>query len=198
MEEPDSRKLRPKPGRRRYTNHMNEGLEIYSPLPPDECAKRISLAVDPERWALFSFASLRGSRPVAGRVDNSSMRLHKRISYNNSFQTFLTATMRPHGAGTVIQGDFAMHPITRRFMPIWFGGVILIGGTGFIISLVAMLRHSSAEQESFLPFLLGPPGMLVFGYVLICFGRYLARDEAKFITDFVRHTIDANENTGNT
>jgi hypothetical protein len=172
---------------------MNEQLQLYSPLPPDECARRISAAMDCERSTLFSFAALTGSHPISGRVEGSSIRLRKRIAYNNSFQTFLNATMRPEGAGTVIEGAFAMHPFTRFFMPIWFGGVILIGGFGFIISLLAAFTHSSDEQRSHLPFLLGPPGMLFFGYLLVRFGRYLARDEAAFITDFLKQTLDAHD-----
>jgi len=176
---------------------VNERLEIHSPLPPDECAKRISAAIDSERSALFSFSSLFGSRPVVGRVDSSSFRLRKRIAYRNSFQTFLTATMRSEGAGTVIQGEFAMHAFTRVFMPIWFGGVLLIGGTGFVISLVAMFTHSSEQHQGSWPFLLIPPGMLLFGFLLIRFGRYIARDEARFLTEFLRHTLDANDQSRN-
>jgi hypothetical protein len=169
---------------------VKESLQIYSPLQPDECARRLLAAIDSERSALFSFSSLFGSRPVIGRVNSSSIRLRKRIGYRNSFQTFLTAAMRPHGTGTIIQGKFSMHTFTRVFMPIWFGGVALFGVAGLLLSI---FTRSSAQSPNTWLFLLIAPGMLLFGFVLARFGRYLARDEARFLADFLRHTLDANE-----
>jgi len=167
---------------------VNEQLRIYSPLPPDECARRISAAIDPERSSFFSRV---GSRPIVGRVDSSSIRLRKRINYGNSFQTFLTATVRAHDAGTVIQGEFAMHPLTRIFMPVWFGGVLFVGGASYMISVFSKVTHPSPHQEASWPLLLISAGMLVCGYLVLQFGRYLARYEAAFITEFLRSTLDS-------
>jgi len=105
--------------------------------------------------------------------------------------------MQPQRTGTVIRGEFAMHAFTRVFMPIWFGGVMLIGGSGFVISLFAMLTRPSGQHQRPWPVLLIPPGMLLFGFLLIRFGRYLARDEARFLTDFLRHTLDVDDNSRN-
>src|SRR4051812_21410120 len=117
-------------------------IELIAPLPPAECASRLKAVIDTERSALFSFAGLFGSRPVVGRVTESSLRLRKRIGYRNSFQSFLTATMRPEAGGTLISGDVAMHPFVRVFMFVWFGGVVLIGGTMFLATVGSLLFGS--------------------------------------------------------
>jgi hypothetical protein len=160
------------------TSPVNALLRIYSPYTPQECAKRLSVTI----------ASKRGSpsASVVGRVDESSMRLSKRISYNNSFQTFLTATMHPEGSGTVIEGKFTMSAYTRIFMSVWFGGIVLFGGIHFFISV---------QHHTLPPILTGPPGMLLFAFLLFRLCRYLARNDVAVITDFLRQTLDSNDNS---
>ncbi len=168
-------------------------IELFSPLPPIECAARLASAIDCERSALISFSSIFGSKPIAGKVTETSLRLRKRIGYRNSFQNFLTATMRPEGTGTVISGEFAMHPIVRVFMTIWFGGVILIGGTMFIGTIGGFLFGLAPHGDNAWIGVVVPPLMLLFGFALVRFGSYLARDEARFITDFLLQVLNAND-----
>jgi hypothetical protein len=170
----------------------SERLEIISPFPPEECARRILAEIDVERATAFLVKRMAGARPVVGRVNGSSILLRKRVSYNNSFQTFLTATLQPHGTGTVIQGELALHPFTRVFMPVWFGGVVLFGGAALFVRLLGLLTHhpSPAENNAWLVMVI-PLGMLLFGYLLVRFGRYLARDEACFLTDFLDRILEA-------
>ena len=33
------------------------------------------------------------------------------------------------------------------------------------------------------------PGMLLFGYLLVRFGRYLARDDGRYLVDFLLQTV---------
>jgi hypothetical protein len=129
---------------------------------------------------------------VVGQVTASTLRLRKRIRYNNSFQTRLTATMEPAGRGTLIRGKFALHPFTRVFLPIWFGGVLFFCA----IAIVALVSHPGGSPQgngNGWMFLLIPLGMLVFGLALVRFGRFLARDEQRFLTEFLRQTLDARE-----
>jgi hypothetical protein len=167
------------------TNH----LDLYSPLAPSACASRIRAEIDVEKFV--SLSALFGSKPVVGRVTDSTLRLRKRIWYRNSFQTYLTATMRPEGSGTRICGEFAMHGFARAFMAVWFGLVLLIGGGSFIFALISGLRDTSQLQSALSVFLFGAP-MLVFGTLLVWFGRYLARDEARFMTEFLRNLVAPN------
>ncbi len=165
---------------------MSETVQLHSRFTPDECAQRLGAAID-------SQLSLFGSRPVIGRVNSSTLRLRKRIGYGNSFQTFLTASMKPHGSGTVIDGEFAMSLFTRVFMSIWFAFLAIIGGSAFVVALFSLLAGPSEFRGNAWPFLFGPPGMLIFGFLLIRFGRYFAQAEAGFLKDFIRHTLDADE-----
>jgi len=168
-------------------------IELLTPLTPEECASRLMAVIDTERSALFSFAALFGTRPVIGRVTDSSLRLRKRIGYRNSFQSFLTATMRREAEGTVISGEVAMHPFVRIFMIIWFSGVILIGGTIFLVTIGSLISHSAHQQQNAWVGAVIFPAMLVFGYGLIQFGRYLARGEAPFLEDFLIQTLGAHK-----
>lgn len=147
--------------------------------------------MDTEHSALFSLAGLVGSKPVVGRVTETSLQLRKRIGYRNSFQSFLSATLRHEAGGTLISGEVAMHPFVTVFMFIWFGFVILIGGTMFVATVGTLFfgpgnRHENAWMGAVIP-----PVMLVFGFGLVRFGRYLARDEARFLTDFLIQTLNA-------
>lgn len=166
-------------------------IQLFSPLPPAECASRLAAAMDVERSPLFSVAGLFGSKPVIGRVTETSLRLRKRIGYQNSFQSFLVATLRGEAGGTVISGEFAMHPFVNAFMFVWFGGVILIGGTGFLAAVGTIFFVSGSQRQTAWMGVVIPPLMLAFGFGLVRFGRYLARDEARFLTDFLAQTLDA-------
>ena len=165
-------------------------IEVFSPYSPDECASRVTAAIDDE--TLFWLRGWFGSKPVIGRVSGLTLKLHKRIRYRNSFQRFFTATMRPHDGGTIISGTFGMHPFVRIFMLIWFGGLITVG-TGLVASVInGSFRSSSGPNGNFLGAAI-PLGMLIFGIGLVRFGLFLARNEARFITDFLIQTLNGEE-----
>jgi hypothetical protein len=168
-------------------------IRLFSPLSPAECASRLEAVIDSERSALFSVAGLFGSRPVVGRVTGSSLRLRKRIGYRNSFQIFLTATMQPEAGGTLISGGFAMHPFVRVFMLIWFGGVILMGGSIFVATVRGTFSVTGGHRQNIWLGLVLPPAMLAFGAGLLRVGRFLDRDEARFLTDFLVETLNARD-----
>jgi len=79
------------------------------------------------------------------------------------------------------------------FMSVWFGGVVLIGGSIFIKSLVAILHGRNLSE---LPSLMGtiiPLIMVAFGIGLLNFGWYLARDERSKMIEFLTQNLDAHE-----
>lgn len=136
-----------------------------------------------------------GSKPVIGKVSESSLRLRRRIRYGNSFQTFLTATMRPEFGGTVISGECAMHPLVRIFNAVWFGIVALFGGTLFLVTGWNALYGSTGPSREALWGMLVPLVLLTFGIGLVRLGRYLARSDPQFLMDFLIQTLDARPNT---
>jgi hypothetical protein len=138
-------------------------VELVSPLPPDEAVARLREAVD--RGGLPSWF---GSKSVVGRVSGRSVRLHRRISYQNSFQTFLTGTLEAHGEGCAFRGTAGMHPLVTAFVVVWFAGIVLIGGAVFVAA-VRRLVMGAGEPVG----LIVTPLMVVFGVFMVWFGRYL-------------------------
>ena len=143
-----------------------------------------------------SIAALSGSKPVVGWVTDSSMRLRKRIGYGNIFQSYFKASMRPEAGGTVISGKITMHPLVRLFVIVWFGAIIYIPGPAFLRTIYSMIVGSSTEYENTAVLLVMFPVMLALGYGLIAFGRYLARDESRFLTEFLIRELDARDRNG--
>jgi hypothetical protein len=156
-------------------------IELVSLLPPDEAAARLRDAIG--RGGLLSWF---GTKSVVGRVSGRSVRLRKRIYYRNSFQTFLTGTLEPHGEGSAFRGTASMHPFVTAFVIVWFAGVVLIGGAVFV---AAIRRLVVGEGEPV--GLIVPPLMVVFGVFMVCFGRYLARGEERFLVAFVAEVLGA-------
>lgn len=155
------------------------------------CSERLSKAIDHERLISFSFT---GSHPVVGRVDGMSFRIRKRICYRNSFQTFLTGSMQSHGAGTLILGKFGMHRFVRTFMSIWFGGVAVLGSILFMVALFTIFSGSSSHRSLDWLGVVVPLLLFAGGIVIVRVGEYFARDEARFLTNFLREALQANGN----
>jgi len=109
----------------------SDRVNLLAPFTPAECVSRLTAAMDTELSLLSSFVALRGSKPVIGWVTESSMRFRKRLGYGNSFQSYLTATVRPAAGGTAILGKIAMHPLVWVAMIVWFGGIIYLGDQCF-------------------------------------------------------------------
>ena len=120
---------------------QSDRLEVFSPLAADECVSRLEAAMDKESSGLFRWDAF-GSKPVIGTVSGDSLSLRKRIFYRNSFQTSLSAKIRPERGGTVISGEMGMDTLVRAFLVIWFGGVILIGGSMSVSSVSDLLSGS--------------------------------------------------------
>jgi hypothetical protein len=89
---------------RRSTSKMNnqKTIKFFTPLSVEECYRRIkdSLATP--------FLSYFESKPIAGSITRSGMRIRKRIGYRNSFQTELNAQIKSRGNGSEICGTFVL------------------------------------------------------------------------------------------
>lgn len=75
-----------------------------------------------------------------------------------------------------------MHPLVKGFMLIWFGGVILIGGTVFWTTVWTQDAVVGSAV---------PVGMFVFGVALVSFGRYLSRDDSQTLMSLLAKKLDA-------
>jgi hypothetical protein len=166
-------------------------IQLLTSLTLAECVARLQAAIDSDRTVSFSVRRWFGSKPVIGSVSGTSLRLYKRITYRNSFQSQLTATLQPSADGTVISGTVGMHPVTIVFMILWFGLLSLLGGTVFLVTLRRMLFDEATQPSDAWTGVVIPLLMFAFGIGLVGFGRHLARDEARFLTDFVMRTLKA-------
>ena len=158
-------------------------IELVSPLPLDECESRLREAAD--REGLLSWF---GSKPIVGRVSARYIRLRQRIGYRNSFQTFLIGSLEDCDGGTLFRGRAGMHPLVKGFMAVWFSGVVLFGGIAFVTSIQGMLAGGGQPIGAIIP-----AAMLAFGVVLVGVGRWLARDEERFLVSFLAGVIGAPE-----
>ena len=165
-------------------------IELRSPLSPAECTTRLLSQIDAEFYGFGFRPDRMRAKPIVGRIDGSSLRLRRRIEYHNSFQTLLSAQMRLEGTGTFITGQFAMYPFVRGCMVLWFTGVVLFEGIAALVAFMSFQPGSILHRdEGWWLILAAPPLMLVFGAGVVKFGRFLARGEAKFITDFLVRTL---------
>jgi len=164
-------------------------IDLVSPLTLAECVSRVSAALSAPRSS-GPHAERFHSTQVVGRVTPSSLRLRVRIGYKNSFQSVLIAKLSQESRGTAISGDIRMYWFVRVFLLLWFSGVILIGGTIFVVTARDLLVGAAATGPRWSGLLL-PWIMLSGGLGVVWFGRHLARTEGDLLTAFLRKTLDA-------
>jgi hypothetical protein len=105
----------------------------------------------------------------------------------NSFQASLSGKLIDDQQGTRLHCRVGLHPFVTAFLAVWIGGV-LIGGMAMIVPLVSGAIPANRWPQAMIPFL-----MLAGGVAILKVGQYLSRDEADFLVDFLRKTIDVRE-----
>src|SRR5277367_3687845 len=100
---------------------------LRTDLDENECLRRLTESIDPERWTIFSLSGYKSSKPVIGWIDGYQFYLHKRRYYRNDFAPLFHGNLQSLARGTLIEGYFDMPRWTRIFMRFWLGGVILLG-----------------------------------------------------------------------
>jgi hypothetical protein len=164
-----------------------ETAQLVAPFPLDECIRRLRDDIAPF-WAPF------GGRRLVGRLSGTSLRVRKPVWTNHWLQTRLFATLVDAGDRTRIVCRFTVHPLVKAFMAIWFSGVVLLGGTIFLLTLAGLMtsspRSAPGNGERWIG-LIVPPAMLLLGAALVGFGRWRARDERQYLLDALRAILDA-------
>jgi hypothetical protein len=155
-------------------------LDLISPLPRVECVARLRSKVG-TAW---------DGSTVIGSVNENSFRLRKRIFYRNSFQASLSGKLIDDNGQTRVHGRVGLHPFVTAFLSVWIG-IVLIGCMWMIESLVSGAIPANRWPQAAIPFL-----MLVGGVAILKVGQFLSRDEADFLIDFVRRTLDARDSQG--
>jgi hypothetical protein len=172
-------------------NTGTQHIDMVSPLSPQECATRLRGEIDIEHPRLFSWTGLFGSKPIVGRVTESELRLRQRRVGRNSFQRVFVGRIETDNGGSIIAGEFGIDPVVRSLMTIWFWGVLIIGGTLFLAALGSTLSGSRAFGDGTWMGLIIPAILIVWGLILPRMGQRMAKEEPKFITDFLARTLGA-------
>jgi hypothetical protein len=161
-------------------------IKFVTPHSSEECYQRIkdSLAT--------SFLSYFESKPIAGSISRSGMRIRKRISYRNSFQTELKARIKSRGNGSEIYGTLGLNTFVKIFMRFFLTFAIVFGGIGFIAGLYTALANNTDKDNLWLAFVV-PPALIIFGFILPRIGKHFARHESDYLKDFLIKTLDAKE-----
>jgi hypothetical protein len=176
---------------------MKAAVVLHSSLPPYVVADTLRRSIDEERITLFSLSGYKGSRPVLGKVDESTFRLQKRRYYHNSFAPIFYGRFEPETGGTRIEGYFDMAQWVKYFMWFWLAMVILIGGQIFLASLKDIVTGSHYIHGDKRIGILIPPFMILFGVLLPKVGELLARGEKTFILEHLQQTLVARMEPGN-
>jgi hypothetical protein len=136
-------------------------VRLETRLTIEQCKDRLASSIDPERFALWT--GYAGSRPILGRIDDTSFRLQKRRSYSNSFAPFFFGQFVTFEKGARIEGSFRMHRLAKVFTAFWFSFL----GISSVTTLISVI----AGRNKFQAAMLVPVGMMVFGAALIKFGQ---------------------------
>ena len=122
---------------------------LQSPLAPDEVARVLLDSVDPNpRWGA-------SNRPFAGSVTPPEFRIHRTISYRNSFLPQIVGRIAPDGSGSRIAMTLGLHPLVAVFVAGWLSVVGIVG--------IAVVLGGAATQN---PIAWMPVGMFLFGCLL--------------------------------
>jgi hypothetical protein len=152
-------------------------VELVSPLPLDECMRRVCDNVD---------EGFIGVLPIIGRFQATEFELWRRNG--NRFRTVLAAALVPMSDRTLIRCSFGTNPQIVLKMRI-FVGLTLAALAIFVTD--AILHPPGEHFRDFLEALSIPVLMLCFYIGALKLGLFLARNDESILTQFLRDTIDA-------
>jgi hypothetical protein len=163
-------------------------MTLRTQFPIDVCRTRLASAVDPERWA-FTRSGYAGAKPILGKLLDTTFRLQVRRGYRNSFAPFFFGRFVASASGTIVEGDFRMHPFVKGFMFFWFSFLAVFAA----IALVLPSRGQPEAPWGRAALLIGAAVMGAFGVGLVKFGGLLGHGEEEAIVAFLKSTLEANE-----
>ncbi len=171
-------------------------LTLFSPYGADDCAKRISTAIDNDNSIASVSREFNGSHDLIGRAADGTMCLRKRLPssysfYGALFKPIFNGTLKPHGAGAVIEGVCAMHGFGRGFVKLFCWGMISVLLLMWVLVLVKILignaQPGAAWGLAIIPALIGA------GYLYGRWMKRLAQADVVFMTQFLRENLRASD-----
>jgi hypothetical protein len=161
-------------------------IKLRTSLSPDQCKARLASATDLSGLSL-SWNSTADAPPVLGDFRGASFRLHTSRYYTNSFAPFFYGKLLPSDNGTLIQGEFKMHPFARLLTLFWFSFIGIFAAGGLIVPMQDQPLTGLGRRVFFEALV----GFAILGVVLVKFGQWLGRGEHKTILDFLKSSLEA-------
>ena len=125
---------------------------------------------------------------MIGSADPQGFTAQKRISYRNSFQYRLNATLADAPGGTRVSGRFAMHPIILVFVAA-FVGVVGLVAIAILPGEIGPMLAGNAPPDGWVSLV---PLWMLFGLAaMLLIGRAIGIREGEFLADFVRRAVEA-------
>jgi hypothetical protein len=115
--------------------------------------------------------------------------LHTKKYYSNSFTPFFYGKLAEVDGGTVVEGEFRLHPFIRLFLLFWLAFLLLFGASAIIVP-------APQHPVSDIPrgwFYAGIALLAVVGVAFVQLGRWLARGEREVIHSFLKSTLEADD-----
>ena len=179
----------------------NNSISLFSPYEPGECAKRIAALIDHDESIASVSKEFDGTHDLIGKADAGVVCLRRRLPssysfYGGLFKPLFNGVMKPQvpqvtgtGAGTVVEGAFAVNGISRVVVNIlaWgTGGFLLLMWVLLVIKIMLGNAQPGAAWG-----LLVIPLVMGAGYL---YGRWMwrfAQADVAFISQFLRETLNA-------
>jgi hypothetical protein len=155
-------------------------LTLLSPLPQDECVRRLTEAVDPW-WKPL------GDKAVFGKVTHEGAWLRRRTAYKNSLKQMMRLNFADEGGRTRIDCRFGVGALVVLIAVSW----ILCLAAGIAGYALTMNRAPDPTDPAALPLFLLPPMAAIAIVVVVLVSRASGKKDAAFLTEFVKTTLSA-------
>jgi len=162
-------------------------MKLRTKLSLADCRTRLGSGTDLGGMALSWDAAVPGE--VVGEFRGPAFRLHTKKYYSNSFTPFFYGKLTEADGGTVLEGDFRLHPFIRLFLLFWISFLLIFAASAII---VPPQPHPASGLNRGL-FYMGLALLTVLGIGFVQFGRWLARGEREVIHSFLKSTLEAED-----
>ncbi len=133
---------------------------------------------------------LASSKDILYKVSKNKIRMIKNQKTNyRSFIRPFYGEMEFKDNKTYIHGKLKHSLFVKIFLIIWFGGVILIGGSIFIGSILTYFSKTKEIGKTILGVIV-PPALLGYGIFIYKFGRKKHED---WLINFIKEKLELNE-----
>jgi hypothetical protein len=149
---------------------------LYADVPPSETYQLLRYAAQYDSYVWFELSRDSGISDAEIYI----IKLKKQTSYRNSFSPIFYGVITPREGGSVINGQFKMHPLVRAFVGCWLALGILpgIGGIFAGWTLDSIFCNSIVF-----------PAWMIF---LLLLGRvWLGGNEERYIKNFLINAFRA-------